>query len=175
MQDPFVVAQHLGHRPQCLERVGAVSRSEGSIATVLAIFNGVTQGLALFMRVFVSRPLLERHGVRFGVLVLPTLHVLCSVFVVACGLAHYDGLELAGVFINQGLYKVLKHPIDNASFKVLYQPLRRTQRLRMQIAVEMIVAPIVVGVAGLFMLAISGPSYTPARFAVCAFSTAQVR
>ena len=96
-----------------------------------------------------SRPFLHRYGIRVGVVVLPMLHALCAAATVACGLLGVGGSVVFWLVIaNQGIYKTFKHPIDNASFKVLYQPLKAAQRLAAQIAVEVIFSPVVVGLAG---------------------------
>ena len=149
-----------------LDRVSRLSRGETEIATVLALFNGVTQTLSLLTRVFLSRPFLSRFGVRGGVLVLPVLHAVCAAITVLAGIAGAPAWVTWSVIGNQGVYKTFKHPIDNASFKVLYQPLRREQRLAAQIAVEVMFSPVVVGLSGVVMLAFSrGVSPDPAVFA----------
>ena len=48
------------------------------MATFLGVFNGVAQTLSLLTRVFVSRPLFHRFGIRAGVIVLPIAHALCT-------------------------------------------------------------------------------------------------
>ncbi len=149
-----------------LGRVSTLAKDETEIATVLALFSGATQSLSLLTRLFVSRPFLARFGVRGGVLVLPVLHAVCAAVTVFAGVAGAPLWVTWSVIGNQGVYKVFKHPIDNASFKVLYQPLRREQRLAAQIAVEVIFSPAVVGLAGVVMLLFShGVSHDPALFA----------
>ena len=70
------------------------------------------------------------------------------------------------VISNQGLYKTLKHPIDNPSFKILYQPLPRRERLAAQISVEVIVTPIAIAIAAFLMLVFSAVATTsPAAIA----------
>jgi hypothetical protein len=149
-----------------LEQISTVSKGEAQLASVLGIFSGLTQTLSLLTRVFVSRPLLSRLGIKVGVLILPAAQAVCTLLLIAVGLL----LPGPGVFwlviANQGIYKTFKHPIDNASFKVLYQPLRAEQRLAVQIAVEIIFSPAVVGIAGVVMLLFSsGMRYDPVRFA----------
>ena len=69
------------------------------------------------------------------------------------------------VIANHGIYKTLKRPIDNASFKVLYQPLTADERLAVQIVIETVFSPVVVGVAGLVMLLFSSVlDYDPVKF-----------
>jgi hypothetical protein len=149
-----------------LEQMGSVGKGEEHLAALLGLFNGLTQTASLLTRLFVSRPLLHRFGIRVGVLVLPVLHAICAAATIVTGML---GAGAAIVFwfviANQGIYKTFKHPIDNASFKVLYQPLKPEQRLAAQIAVEIIFSPVVVGVAGGIMLLFSaGMTYEPVRF-----------
>jgi len=138
-----------------------------ALASFFAVFSGVTQVLSLLFRLFVSGPLIERHGIRFGLLVLPLFHVACTLLILAdSALFGHLGIVFWLVVANQGIYKVLKHPIDNPSFKVLYQPLRQDQRLQAQVAVETMVTPITTGLAGAVMLLFTVViPYTPARFA----------
>ena len=148
-----------------LRQVGSIHRSEAELATFLGWFGGATQLGSLLLRLFVTRPFLARFGVRSGVLVLPTVHALCCVAIlVAAALHSSTGIGLL-VIGNQAFYKVLKHPIDNASFKVLYQDLEPGARLGVQVAAEVFFAPIVTGLSGLCMVAMSSV-YEPVRFTV---------
>ena len=123
------------------------------LASSFAIFSGVSQTLSLLTRLFVSGRILDRYGIRVGLLVLPAAQVVCTAALVAAGAFSAGGaLVFWLVIANQGIYKTLKHPIDNPSFKVLYQPLRKDRRLSAQIAVETLVTPIAIGVAGAVML-----------------------
>jgi HEAT repeat protein len=123
------------------------------LASFFGVFSGVTQAASLLTRLFVSGPLLARFGIRLGLLVLPAVHVAVTLGIVASGVAGAGPAAFWLVILNQGAYKTLKHPIDNPSLKVLYQPLRREDRLGAQIAVETLVTPFVVGVAGIVLLA----------------------
>jgi AAA family ATP:ADP antiporter len=137
------------------------------LASFFGLFSGATQVASLATRLFVSGPLLSRYGVRVGLLVLPATHLMLTLGLVAAGLV--DGGAAAAfwlVILNQGAYKTLKHPIDNPSLKVLYQPLRREDRLAAQVAVETLVTPVMVGAAGLVLLAFDALApYDPTRFA----------
>ena len=127
-----------------------------NLATFFALFSGFSQVASLLTRVFVSGRLLSRFGVRAGLTVLPAAHVACTALIVASGLLPGGaGLVFWLVVSNQAIYKTLKHPIDNPSFKVLYQPLRKDQRLATQITVETLVTPLTIGLAGGLMLLFS--------------------
>jgi CRP-like cAMP-binding protein/ATP/ADP translocase len=148
-----------------LEQISTVSKGEVELASLLGLFSGLTQTLSLLTRVFVSRPLLARLGIRVGVVILPLAHALCTLLTILTGIFGPTAAVFWLVIANQGIYKSLKHPIDNASFKVLYQPLKPEQRLGVQIAVEIIFSPVVVGIAGGVMLLFSsGMHYDPVVF-----------
>ncbi len=137
-----------------------------TLASFFGIFSGVTQIVNLAIRVLVSGRLLNRFGILVGLLVLPAAHFLCTLAILAVAAVPIP----AGVFWlaigNQGLYKTLKHPVDNPSFKVLYQPLPRRERLAAQIGVEVIVTPIAIGLAAALMIVIGRPALaTTAPFA----------
>ena len=146
-----------------LRQVGNIHRSEAQLATFLGWFGAATQLGSLLLRVFVTRPFLACFGVRSGVLVLPTVHVLCCIAILVA--ATLQSSTTVGLLVigNQAFYKVLKHPIDNASFKVLYQELAPEARLGVQVAAEVFFAPIVTGLSGLGMLVLSS-TYDPVRF-----------
>jgi AAA family ATP:ADP antiporter len=137
-----------------------------NLAGFLALFAGVSQALSLLTRVFLSGRILDRYGIATGLLVLPIAHLACTLFMVAGGTAAAAPVVFWLAVTNQGIYKMLKHPIDNPSFKVLYQPLKRDQRLSVQIAVETLVTPVMIGVAGAIMLVFSsGRGFSPFAFA----------
>jgi ATP/ADP translocase/HEAT repeat protein len=146
---------------------GGRQMKKEDIAAFIGLFNGITQVINLFTRVFLSGRLLSKFGVKTGLLILPILQLACSIAIIFAG-----GFGMAApvlfwlVILDQGIYKTLKHPIDNPAFKVLYQPLAKEQRLATQIALEVIVAPISIAAAGLVMLLFSTViPYSPASFA----------
>ena len=138
------------------------------LASVFAIFSGVSQSLSLLTRFFVAGRVLNRYGVKAGLLVLPITHLACTILLVISGVA--PGLAVLVFWFaigNQGLYKTLKHPIDNPSFKILYQPLAKDERLKTQVAIETIVTPIGIAIAGAVMLQFSVLiPYDPVTFAL---------
>jgi HEAT repeat protein len=150
-----------------LEQMRARYGGAKELAGFFGLYSGTTQALSLATRVLLSGPLLARFGIRVGLLALPLAHLACTALLVAAGLEHAPAAAVFWlVMANQGIYKVLKHPIDNPSFKVLYQPLRPGDRLAAQIAVETIVTPLGTGVAGAVVLLFGAVvPYEPARFA----------
>ncbi len=138
-----------------------------AFASFFGLFSGLTQVLSLLTRLFVSGPLLTRFGIRTGLLVLPLTHLLCTAGILIAGLLPGAGAAVFWLVVgNQGVYKVLKHPIDNPCFKVLYQPLARRDRLGAQVAVETVVTPLTTGLAGAVMLIFAAAGHLdPVAFA----------
>ena len=124
------------------------------LAGFFGLFSGTTQALNLLTRALLSGRFLQRFGIRAGLQVLPSAHLLCTMAL--CAAAFLGNAQWATVFwivvVNQGIYKTLKHPIDNPSIKVLYQPLGRERRFDVQVVNELIASPITIGVAGVVML-----------------------
>jgi hypothetical protein len=129
-----------------------------TLASFFGVFSGVTQVVNLGIRVLVSGRLLNRFGILVGLLVLPSAHFLCTLAILGVAAVPIPAAVFWLAIGNQGLYKTLKHPVDNPSFKVLYQPLPRRERLAAQIGVEVIVTPIAIALAAALMLVFSRPA-----------------
>ena len=63
-----------------------------TFASFFGLFSGLTQGLSLLTRLFVSGPLLTRFGIRTGLLVLPLAHLACTAAILVAGLLPEGGL-----------------------------------------------------------------------------------
>ncbi|MGH9391899.1 MAG: hypothetical protein ACRD1Z_20040, partial [Vicinamibacteria bacterium] len=133
-----------------------------TLASFFGVFSGVTQVVNLGIRVLVSGRLLNRFGILVGLLVLPAAHFLCTLAILAVAAVPIPAAVFWLAIGNQGLYKTLKHPVDNPSFKVLYQPLPRRERLAAQIGVEAIVTPLAIALAAALMILFSRPSLASA-------------
>ena len=129
-----------------------------NLASFFGLFSGITQVINLLIRAFISSRLLNRFGVGVGLLVLPVAHIMCTIAIAVVATAPTAMFWL--VITNQGIYKTLKHPLDNPSFKILYQPLPRRERLAAQIVVEAIVTPIAIAVAAVLMIVLASVGTT---------------
>ncbi len=127
-------------------------REVETLASFFGVFSGVTQVVNLGIRMMVSGRLLNRFGILVGLLVLPAAHFLCTLAILSAAAVPIPAAIFWLAIGNQGLYKTLKHPVDNPSFKVLYQPLPRRDRLAAQIGVEVIVTPIAIALAAALMI-----------------------
>ena len=123
------------------------------VASFFGLFSGISQCASLFTRVFLSGRVLSVLGVHRGLLILPGAHVICTGLLLLAG-----GLSLGAnpvfwlVVLNQGIYKSLKHPIDNPSLKTLYQPIPRDRRLSLAIAVDALLNPLGIALSGALMV-----------------------
>lgn len=157
-----------------LQQTQSRYRDVANIAGFFGLFSGVTQTLNLALRVFVSGRVITRWGVKVGLLILPIAHVLCTLLIVLVGIRGEVALGMIFwlVIANQGIYKTMKHPFDNPSLKVLYQPLSREERLTVQIVNEVILSPITIGAAGAIMLLFTKViPYDPVSFAYVMLAT----
>ena len=55
------------------------------LAGFFGIFSGVTQAVNLLMRIFISGRLLNRFGVKVGLVVLPVVQTLCTLLILVAG------------------------------------------------------------------------------------------
>ncbi len=150
-----------------LEQMKSRYAGASELATFFGLFSGFTQVGSLLARAFLSGRVLKRYGVSVGLVIMPMAHVACTLLLVGAGLLDLGAAVFWLVIANQGVYKVLKHPVDSPSIKVLYQPLQKSQRLAMQVAVETLVTPVTFGLAGLVMLLFATVvPYDPTAFAV---------
>ncbi|HEX7422129.1 MAG TPA: hypothetical protein VF505_19765, partial [Thermoanaerobaculia bacterium] len=136
-----------------LQQIQNHHHDANQLAVFFGIFSGVTQALNLVIRLTISGRYLQRFGIAAGLQTLPAVHLLCTAALIVVAFAYPGAAALFWLVIaNQGIYKTLKHPIDNPSIKVLYQPLRRDTRLAVQVINEVIATPLAIGVAGGVML-----------------------
>ncbi len=136
-----------------LQQVKSRFEDAKEVASFFALFSGVSQCASLFTRVFLSGRVLAAFGVHRGLLILPGAHVVCTtLLLIAGGLALGPDPVFWLVVLNQGIYKTLKHPIDNPSLKTLYQPIPKDRRLSLAIAVDAILNPVGIALSSALMV-----------------------
>ena len=149
-----------------LQQVKSRFADAKEVASFFALFSGISQCASLFTRVFLSGRILSALGVHRGLLILPGAHVICTtLLLVAGGLAWGSNAVFWLVVFNQGIYKSLKHPIDNPSLKTLYQPIPKDRRLSLTIAVEAILNPFGIALSSALMVLFTSVFHSdPVRF-----------
>jgi len=131
------------------------------IAQFLGIFFGATKILELLMKVFVSGRLLGQFGLKVGLLVLPVVLAICAGLAIVIGNL---GLKAAHFFVLVALSKLLwvvaRTSTFLPSFRVLYQPVPRADRLAYQTHVDGTAKELATGLVGLALLGFSSsPSF----------------
>jgi AAA family ATP:ADP antiporter len=126
--------------------------TEDQLAGFIGLFFAVTALLTLLSTTFLSGPVISRYGVRVGLLVLPVALTASTASMAVAGtfvglIALLFGLATLSKLLNVAL----DSSIDQPARTILFQPLSADQRLRAQTAMEGIVYPIGIGVAGLLL------------------------
>ena len=149
-----------------LQQVKSRFEDAKEVAAFFALFSGVSQCASLFTRVFLSGRVLAAIGVHRGLLILPGAHVICTtLLLIAGGLALGPDPIFWLVVLNQGIYKTLKHPIDNPSLKTLYQPIPKDRRLSLAIAVDAFLNPLGIALSSALMVLFKSVFHSdPVRF-----------
>jgi len=125
---------------------------EDQLAGFIGLFFALTALLTLLSTTFLSGPVISRYGLRVGLLILPVALTASTASMVVAGTFVGLVVLLFGLVTLAKLLNVtLDSSIDQPARTILYQPLSADQRLRTQTAVEGIVYPIGIGVAGLVL------------------------
>ncbi len=126
--------------------------AEDQLAGFIGVFFALTALLTLLSTAFLSGPVISRYGLRVGLLVLPVALTASTASMAVTGTFVGTMVLLFGLAALTKLLNVtLDSSIDQPARTILYQPLPADQRLRAQTAVEGIVYPIGIGVAGLVL------------------------
>jgi AAA family ATP:ADP antiporter len=124
-----------------------------ALASFLGIFSGVMSGALLIFETFVSGRLLQRFGLRAGLMAMPVLVALLmlvlqlsGLFAGAVALAFWImvATRLSGDMLYQSFYQ--------PTLLLLYQPLNHRQRLSTQAMVRSVIEPVATGVTGATLL-----------------------
>ncbi len=134
----------------------AETRSNISDLDELARFLGNYIGITTLVMLVVSvaaGPIISRYGVKFGLWANPTF-VAVGVILVILTLVTLGpiGLMFWLVVFTKGSDDVLVSATTNTSVRILYQPLPTHQQVPLQTAVESIISPLSMGLAGVLLL-----------------------
>jgi HEAT repeat protein len=123
-----------------------------ALAIFVSRFYTVVYSLGFISRAFVAGWLLNRFGLRLGLLILPatiTLLVLAITATGAMGGLNFIFWLMMGTKLAD---EVLQSTIYRPALQLLYQPFPLSQRLATQTMAESIAAPVGIGLAGLLLL-----------------------
>lgn len=130
---------------------------EDQLAAFIGVFSAVVGLLTLLSSSFLSGPLINRYGVRAGLLCTPLLLLLCGLLVAGIGTA-WGGIALLFwlVALMQLMNLVFTESVDVHAINILYQPLPASLRVQTQTVVEGIVYSLAVGLAGILLTVLTG-------------------
>jgi CRP-like cAMP-binding protein/HEAT repeat protein len=136
-----------------LDQVKAGHTHADQLSSFLGIFYGIADVVSLLFRTLLSSRLLNQYGLKIGLTLLPMMLAIGTLLTALAGTTVGTvALFFWLVVMNRLVDRVLRKSIFKPTFLLLYQPLRVSQRLGTQVALEGIVGPIASGLAGSTLL-----------------------
>ena len=128
-------------------------QDQAILAKFIGFFYGIIKIVELIIKTSLARRLMTQYGLRFGLMVLPVLLLMCNGLATLSGLLGAAGMVLFSLMalsklIERAVWKALYIP----SFTILYQPLSPGLRLPIQTKVDLMIQPLAVGLAGATLL-----------------------
>lgn len=136
-----------------MDQVQAGHNQVDWLSSFLGVFYGIADVVSLLFRTFLSGRLLNQYGLKVGLTLLPGMLAVGTVLAALAGTVFGTvAVFFWLVAMNRLLDRVLRKSVFKPAFLILYQPLRASQRLSAQVAVEGIVGPVASGLAGMTLL-----------------------
>lgn len=139
-----------------------------TVAEFMGLFWTIVYAVSLFVRLFVTAPLLKRFGLQAGLLFMPiSLILVLGLFV----LASFVTSSSLFLFFLIGLAKLLDDALSvtvhRSASTLLYQPLAEKSRLVSQVLAESVIVPMGIGLAGVALLLLNSlPNFNSRYFAL---------
>ncbi len=151
----WIVIYFFTHQIMFLE-VSSAYPNPDDLAAFLGIISAITSVAVLGNSLFVVPPVLQRYGLRAGLLVsLIAMIVIYGMLIVTDLLSGWGEvvlfLAIAGRMVNMATALTF----DVAAFRILYQPLTAPMRARINAIMETIVEPLAIGVLGVLLVIIA--------------------
>ena len=126
--------------------------SDVEVASFIGKYLAVMNLLVLLSNFFLVAPLINKLGMRLGLLLMPVLTGIVALVFAAGGFMLAPAVFLFRVAVlNSILDWVIRDTISRSAVLILYQPLPPSIRSRTQTQVETIAAPYAQGIAGLVL------------------------
>lgn len=125
------------------------------LASFFGVFFAVTAFAQFLSSVALSGRLLTRYGLGVGLLLLPIVLIATVGSSIVAGHLQAAAVLLWLTIGTKLLEVVFTESIQTPAFRILYQPLRPENRLRVQAVRESILEPIGLGIAGVFLILFS--------------------
>ena len=134
-------------------RIEIAFPNEEKLAGFFGLFSAIVGAVQLITSTFLSGPLMTRFGLGFGLMALPALNALGMGIAALISMTVGTGSSFLGLILLTKLCdEALRSSLLAPSFRILYQPLPKNERLRFQAVTESIIEPLGVGLAGAFLL-----------------------
>ncbi|MEM7113511.1 MAG: hypothetical protein AAF614_13825 [Chloroflexota bacterium] len=139
-----------------------------SVAEFMGLFWTIVYAVSLFVRLFVTAPLLKRFGLQAGLLFMPiSLIVAVGCFVIATLISTPNSLLFFLIALAKLLDDALSVTVHRSANMLLYQPLAKKNRLVSQVVAESVVVPVGIGLAGVILLLLNSlPNFDSFYFAI---------
>lgn len=145
--------------------------SPAALASFLGIFFTIAYGIGLFFRMGITGRILNRFGLRIGLILLPVSIALLAAGVFAGGIIGLTGVVAGLMLILRQLMEVLLFTLYQPAALLLYQPLAANQRISIQTLTDTVAAPAGIGLAGVLLLLSNAlPGFGVAQLAALVFA-----
>jgi ATP:ADP antiporter, AAA family len=132
---------------------------DGEIAPFLGVFFGVGKALNILSRAFLSGRFIRRYGLLVGLALLPSILLVLTLAIIGVPmLSSSERLPLLLFGLTVLISEVLRGPVANTAYLVLFQPLPPKRRLDAHTLAKAKGEPIAMVAAGLILIAITGLS-----------------
>jgi len=132
-------------------KVEELYTNEKELATFFGIFIAMLNVVNIISSVFLSGKLLSRYGIGLGLMAIPVLALVGT-----SSLLVTLGFSVAIAFVILLVVKLLNEALDisilTPSFRIIYQSIPISQRMRVMAFRETIIEPIAMGLAGVLLL-----------------------
>lgn len=123
------------------------------LASFFGYFFAVLSIVKFFGSTLVSGPLLTRYGLSVGLLTLPATILLGVIAAIVANDMFSHPLAFMWVIVlTKLLDEMLRTALENPTFRILYQPLEASERLRIQSVRESIIEPVAGGMGSIGLL-----------------------
>jgi ATP:ADP antiporter, AAA family len=130
---------------------------DGEIAPFLGLFFGAAKALNIISRAFISGRFIRRYGLLVGLALLPVILLVLSIAIIGVPLLSSNvRLPLVLFGFTVLFSEVLRGPVANTAYLILFQPLSPKRRLDAHMLAKAKGEPAALVAAGLLLIAITG-------------------
>ena len=132
-------------------------RNDGEIAPFLGLFFGAGKALNIIARAFISGRFIRRYGLLVGLTLLPVVLLALSLAIIGVPLIASDERWPLLLFGCAVLFsEVLRGPLANTAYLILFQPLPPKRRLAAHLLAKAKGEPLALIIAGTALVVITG-------------------